>query len=106
MTNLIPLASVLLHRHRTIEAAERPIDVKVAQAAFNGACVAAHAMGVGHTPTHVEMTVLEVVRAADPRPEYRTVNNEAQHAYDRALARTLAAAMVEIESPRMTGNPS
>jgi hypothetical protein len=83
----------LIVKYRTSENAERPVDRKIATAAFQAQCDILHALGFGMTPHMVLMTVMDTVRSADPRPGYGVVDNSAQQAYDTALAERLGAAL-------------
>lgn len=96
-TDLIPLATLLLARHRVLAASTRPIDIKTADAVLAGSYDTAFALGFGGTPFHVRMTVLDVIRSTrTARPEFRAVGNHAQQEWDAAQAEAVATALAGI----------
>lgn len=91
--NTVRAARNLIVKYRALDEATRPVDKKVARAAFQAQCDVVHALGFGMTPTQVYMAVVDTVRYADPRPGYNASDNRAQQDYDTALANDLGATL-------------
>lgn len=91
------LARYLIHRYADMqEAADTgPLaDAKRANATFTGACGAAHASGIGMTPTHVWGVVAETYDGFGPRPPggaFPTARKDWDVQITDELAETLAS---------------
>lgn len=70
----------------TQDTTARPITIRDRTCNYNGYLEAADRLGLVQTPFALHMTVLDAVRDEGERPEWRTVNNSARHAYDKAVA--------------------
>lgn len=76
--------------------ATRPIDTKTLTAELQGMCKAANAMGVGHTESHVSITVHEVMRNY-PAPAPKYVGDQTERdTWEYESLTALAAALQEI----------
>ena len=76
---------------------KRPIDLKIAVHVFEALVEMVHAFGVGSTPFHVKITVMETVTPVlYQRPGYGTVNNSVQQNFDAAVVANLVTALNHI----------
>lgn len=74
------------------EAAPRTKALAVALARFNGQVDMLHRLGFIPTPFAGEIAIVEAVRAAGPRPDFRFAgSNDDVFAWDRAVAGAVAA---------------
>ena len=97
--NLTDLARGLLNARRVeLGAKPRSKAAAVTHAYFEGMCDAAYRLGIGMSPAHVFMTVVEVMALEldNPRPAYESYRNTAQKQFDAAQAAALAARLNEM----------
>jgi hypothetical protein len=93
-----PVAKRLYHAYLSTFTATRPIDIKVASANFEGHVQMAHAFGIGNTPFHVKITVMETILPTYcGRPDYGTVNNKPQQDFDAEAVNRLMVALDAID---------
>jgi hypothetical protein len=78
---------------RTVRA-PRP-DRKAAAAEFAGMAKAANAVGYGHTETHVDLVVRDVMDAR-PQPPFNATNSAGRIAWEKEATAALTAALNDI----------